>query len=72
MRQTEDYGWLRTLGVISSIGFLILIATGIGLIFGLWLDRMLGTTPWLAFVFTMLGLASGLVEAVRILVKAGE
>lgn len=71
MRDAEP-GWLRTMAAVSSIGLLILISTGIGLVFGLWLDRMLGTTPWLAFVFTLFGLAAGLVEAVKILIRAGQ
>ena len=71
MRQT-DLSWLKTLGSVTSIGFLILIATGIGLFFGLWLDKMFGTSPWLAFIFTLLGLIAGLIEAVKILIKAGQ
>lgn len=71
MRQV-DYSWLRTLGAVTSIGFLIGIATGIGLLFGLWLDRVLGTSPWLAFIFTLIGLAAGLYESVKILIKAGQ
>lgn len=70
--QQSDYSWMRTLGAVASIGFLILIATVIGLVFGLWLDRVLHTSPWFAFIFTLIGLAAGLVEAVKILMKAGQ
>lgn len=71
MRQT-DYNWLRTLGMVSSIGFLILIATGIGLLLGLWLDGVAGTSPWFAFFLTVAGLAAGLMEALKILIKVGQ
>lgn len=69
MRQV-DKEWLRTLGAVSSVSLLILIATGIGMLLGLWLDRLFGTAPLLAFFLTLVGLAAGLIEAVRILIKA--
>ncbi len=72
MRQESDWEWLRVMGSISSIGFLILISIGIGLLFGLWLDKMLHTSPIFAFIFTLVGLAAGLYEAVRLLIKAGK
>jgi len=67
-----DLGWLRTLGAVASIGLLILIATMIGLAFGVWLDKLFGTSPWLTFLFTLLGLAAGLVESAKILMKVGQ
>ena len=68
MKQS-DRGWIRSLGDISSIGMLILISTAIGLGIGVWLDRKLGTTPWLAFVLTVVGLAAGLYESIRMLIR---
>ncbi len=61
--------WVQT-GEILSIGLLILVSTLIGLAVGRWLDVMLGTNPLLAFVFTLLGVAAGLYETIRILVRA--
>ncbi|MGI6294770.1 MAG: AtpZ/AtpI family protein [Armatimonadota bacterium] len=61
--------WVQT-GEILSIGLLILLSTVIGLGIGYWLDKKFGTTPWLIFVFTVLGLMAGLYEAVRILIRS--
>lgn len=58
------------MGLITSIPFLILVSVGIGMGLGLWLDGKLGTTPWLAIVLTLLGLASGLYESVKLLINA--
>ena len=66
----SNYRWIRTAGVVSSIGLLIIVSTGIGLVLGLWLDSKLGTKPVLAFVLTLLGLISGLYESMVILIKA--
>lgn len=66
----SNYRWIRNAGMLSSIPFLILISTLIGLGLGLWLDSKLGTAPWLAIVLTIIGLASGIYETVRLLIKA--
>ena len=62
------YGWVRSVGLITSIPLLILISVGIGLWVGMWLDSKLGTKPWLAIVLTLLGLAAGLYESARLLI----
>ena len=55
--------------MVSSIGLLVLVSTAIGLGIGYWLDSKLGTTPWLAFILTLVGLASGLYEAIVLLIS---
>ena len=37
----------------------------VGLFFGYLLDKWLGTRPWLLIIFTLLGVASGLMTLVR-------
>ena len=64
-----DYGWMRTLGQLSSLPFLILISTLLGMGFGNWLDGKFHTEPLLAFIFTLLGLASGIYESAKMLMK---
>ncbi len=61
--------WMLKAAMVWSIPLLILIATGIGLGLGLWLDSKLGTTPWLAVILCLVGLAAGLYESVRILIE---
>lgn len=69
MRQQSDYSWMRTLGSVGSVGILIGASTLVGMLLGLWLDKRFHTSPWLAFVLTMLGLIAGLVEALKIILK---
>jgi len=41
----------------------------VGLFFGWFLDRWLGTHPWLLLIFTVLGIVSGLMSLFRALKK---
>ena len=66
----SDYRWMRTVGQLSAIGLLIGVSVLIGLGLGCWLDSKLGTAPWLAFTMTLIGLAAGLYESMRLLLKA--
>jgi ATP synthase protein I len=66
----SDNRWMRQGLMVSSIGLLIVVSTLLGMGLGYWLDSKLGTEPWLAFVFTMLGLASGIYESARIIIAA--
>lgn len=67
--QKNDNKWVGAAAQVSSIGLLILISALIGLGIGIWLDGKLGTKPWLTFIFTILGLAAGFYEAIRMLLK---
>ena len=48
---------------------MVLVAVGLGLLAGVWLDKKLGTAPYLALTMTLVGLIAGIYEAVRILIK---
>lgn len=65
-----EYGWAKVAAMVWSVPLLILVATGIGLGSGMWLDSKLGTKPWLAIVLTLIGLAAGLYESAKILIDA--
>ena len=65
-----DKQWFKTTAQVASVAPLILIAAMIGLGLGYFIDSKLGTKPWLAFVLTVLGLASGIYESVKILMGA--
>jgi ATP synthase protein I len=60
----EQSTW-KALGELSSIGFALVIATVIGLGGGYWLDRWLGTAPWLMLIGLGLGIAAGFVNLFR-------
>lgn len=47
---------LRQLVEASSIGWMFPIAIGLGYVMGHYLDKWLGTDPWLTIIFTLLGI----------------
>ena len=49
----------KTLSFLSSVGISMVAATLIGLAMGYYLDKWLGTAPWLTLVFLMFGIVSG-------------
>jgi ATP synthase protein I len=44
---------------LSSVGLELGISVVIGWAFGAWLDRKLGTAPWLMIVFLLIGITAG-------------
>jgi len=60
---------LRTLAELGSLGLILPSSIAVGLFFGYLLDRWLGTAPWLLLVFTVLGVASGLLSLSRAIKK---
>jgi ATP synthase protein I len=56
---------LRQLARLSTIGVALVAATAIGLLIGYWLDRWLGTSPWLTMLFTLFGIAAGFLNLFR-------
>jgi ATP synthase protein I len=56
----EDKGQLyKSLGFLSSVGISLVAATFIGLAMGYYLDKWLGTSPWLTLIFLLIGIVSG-------------
>jgi len=49
----------RSLSMVSSIGVSVVLAIGISAWLGLKLDEWLGTSPYLFYVFLLLGIAAG-------------
>jgi ATP synthase protein I len=56
---------LRTLGALSTVGFSFVLAIVFGAGAGYFLDRWLGTSPWLFFLFFIFGLAAGILNVYR-------
>ena len=56
---------VRTLGALSTVGFSFVLAIVIGVWAGRALDRWLGTSPWMFFLFFVLGLAAGVLNVYR-------
>lgn len=65
----EPSAW-KALGELSTIGLALVIATVIGLAGGYYLDRWLGTSPWLTLIGLMFGIAAGFVNLFRAVKRA--
>ncbi len=50
---------IKALGFLSSVGISMVASTFIGLAMGYYLDKWLGTTPWLTLIFLVIGIISG-------------
>jgi ATP synthase protein I len=59
----------RRLAELSSLGLILPSSIAVGLFLGYFLDRWLGTAPWLLLAFTVLGIVSGLLSLFRALKK---
>ncbi len=49
----------QKIAALSSIGLLLPSSIAVGLFFGYWLDKLLGTKPWMLLIFFTLGVVSG-------------
>ena len=65
----EKSAW-SALAELSSVGFAMALATVIGLAGGYYLDRWLGTKPWLLLLGLGFGIAAGFVIFFRSVNKA--
>ena len=61
----SDARTLKTLGQLSTIGLAFVFALVLGFGAGVWLDRRLGTSPWLSLIGFAMGLAAGILNVVR-------
>jgi len=66
-----DARTLKTLGQLSTIGLAFVFALVLGFGAGLWLDRQLGTSPWLSLLGFAMGLAAGVLNVVRTMQSVG-
>jgi len=66
----EPSPW-RTLGVLASSGITFVVATAGGALLGYYLDRWLGTSPWLTLIGLGFGITVGFRELFRS-IKAAE
>jgi ATP synthase protein I len=62
---------VRTIGLLSSVGFAFVLAVALGAGAGYWLDRWLGTSPWLFLALFFLGVAAGILNVFRMVRSSG-
>ncbi|MCA1558806.1 MAG: AtpZ/AtpI family protein [Acidobacteria bacterium] len=56
---------MRVIGALSTVGISIVLAIVIGAACGYYLDRWLGTGPWLFLLFVVFGIAAGIINVYR-------
>ena len=50
---------MKSLGFLSSLGIAMVASSFIGLFIGYYLDKWLGTSPWMTLIWLGFGIASG-------------
>ena len=65
MATTPTASSIRMIGQLSTIGLAFVFALMMGFGGGYWLDRRLGTAPWLSLLGFAIGLAAGVLNVVR-------
>ena len=55
----------RKIAGLSSLALMLPSSIAVGLFAGYWLDNWLKTKPWMLMIFTLLGVASGLISLIR-------
>jgi ATP synthase protein I len=63
--QGKPSGALELLSTAGTIGLQLVSATFIGLAMGYFLDKWLGTEPWLLVIFLLLGIVAGFRDVYR-------
>jgi len=75
-KQGKPSGAMELLSTAGTIGLQLVCATFIGLAMGYFLDKWLGTSPWLLVIFLLLGIVAGFrdvyLEARRIHRQSGD
>ena len=60
INMTDDKRQLmRSLGFLSSLGICMVASSFIGLFIGYYLDKWLGTSPWMTLIWLGIGIISG-------------
>ena len=62
----------RKAGPYLNLGWTFVAAVGLGCLLGWWLDKKLGTTPWLLVAGSTLGLVAGFVSFFRVVTELGK
>lgn len=66
-RKLQTFELVRIYALASTIGFQIAVPIVVGILGGRFLDRKLGTEPWLLVVCLLLGLAASMAGLVKII-----
>lgn len=64
-KQGKPSGALELLSTVGNIGLQLVVSTFVGLAMGYFLDKWLGTGPWLLILFLLAGIAAGFRDVYR-------
>ena len=67
----DSRGLLKGLAMVTSIGISMVVATFIGLLIGMYLDKVFSTEPYLTIIFLIFGIAAGFRNIFFIMKKYG-
>jgi ATP synthase protein I len=70
--EDDKYSTMRRVGLLTAIPLVLAIAPVIGFFMGDFLDKKLGTEPYLMIVFVVLGFIAGAREVYKLVKKAYE
>jgi ATP synthase protein I len=65
-KPNNDGNMVRILGQASMTGLMFGACILVGTLLGYWLDRRLGTRPWLTLILMVFGIVAGFYNAIRI------
>lgn len=68
----EDPKEIRRFGTFITIPFVLSVPPVLGWLIGDFLDKKLGTYPWLMYIFVFLGFFAGFREMYRIIKRYGD
>jgi ATP synthase protein I len=63
--KNDDTVWRQLLRA-STVGLNMVAFTAVGLAVGYFLDKLLGTRPWLTIIFLLIGIAGGFRELFKL------
>lgn len=66
-KEDETAALMKQMGAYLTIPFVLAVSPILGWLIGQWLDKKLTTTPYLRYVFLLLGFAAGVREVYRML-----
>ncbi|PIQ85509.1 MAG: hypothetical protein COV74_08440 [Candidatus Omnitrophica bacterium CG11_big_fil_rev_8_21_14_0_20_45_26] len=63
---------LRHIGILTSIPMVMVAGLAVGYYAGAWLDRLLGSDPWGKMTVSILGVAAGIKQSIRLIRESAK